>query len=658
MSTDAPEEPEPPASPAAPEAAGPRELQGVSNRALSILTAAAGFLCAALAAIGEIATGAVRTAAFAAAIVIALGFAGWLLYQLRPSRTTDRRTRMRRIAAVLVPILVVTAASVPVFHWVDRTPDCQDPIELTVLVPEDGAYGFEQAIADFNGSDTTGSDCRRANITTYSAPWPQVWKAFEAGWAPVDSDEGPADFDPLRDVGPEPDLWVAESQTQVELAGQAMVAAGGDRVIEPDSSRPLGWTPLVMAVPGPVFESEYEDEQRSVLPLGDLARELRDELGMLRSDPTVSYTALTALRSLYDERATTSGTEVEKLLASSVAQTGLAIPGSDTDLMCDMALREPEAALITTERALSSYNRGEPLGANCPLEDTGRAALSPVYLQGAGGLDYQAVRPGWGDPGEAERAEVADALSTWLAGDETSPLEAFGIRGNEHNGGVLGGDIEFDLEFEDDTEPLATDEPDALLEQYGDNRVPTNVLLAIDHSQSMDVVDGQERSRFDLAVEGVRTALGRLDPKDRAGMWTFPAEGGDTYVEVLGIAEGRSPDDADLLYERPAVTGIDLNRTIVDGVDAVEAASEEDDVKAMVVLTDGADEDSSSTSAAEVGDYVANSEVSVYVIAVGEASCRSKQFTEMTADSRITCLEADEDQIRSTFDSLFHRLWS
>ncbi|HLU28987.1 MAG TPA: vWA domain-containing protein [Glycomyces sp.] len=548
-------------------------------------------------------------------------------------------------------------------------PECDDPVELTVLLPVDGAFGFGEAVAAFNEQYTDDSGCKRANVTAYSAPWPDVQKALELGWE-VDEELGADDerfgFAPQRDVGPRPDLWLAESAAQIDLAETLLSGAGDDGVLDADRAAPIGTTPLVVAVPDQVYETESPPGD-GVLDedLPDLVQRLGDHHGLsvVRSDPTLSYSALLSLEYLYGNGSDAVGVQIEKQLARAAEDIGLGLPGTDTDMLCkltELSSSGPGTAFLTTERALSQHNRGDPLGEGCPLKRGSRSGYAPLYLEGVGGLDYRTARLHWEDLWAERRSEVAADLTDWLAGEhEAWSPELMGVRGNDYVGAELEGGLRFDLNHHAPVEPLGASAIGALLDSYSESRVPTNVLLAIDKSLSMGTqISGEGRNRFELAAEGVRAALQNLSPRDAAGLWTFPAEGGGAYDVLFAIEAGHGPQDADLLSDHPLVRGVDLHRTLMEGVEALEGAAGEDSVEAMVVLTDGADRDEADVEVADVLDRLDASEVSLYVIAVGDASCRAKNFADMTAHPRVDCIEAEEDQVATTFDSLFEQLWS
>jgi len=421
-------------------------------------------------------------------------------------------------------------------------------------------------------------------------------------------------------------------------------------------------------VPDTVLAAGFNGSARTTeRTLPELIAELGDtyDTAVLRSDPAVSTSSLLFLRALYGQDAEPgAGARLENRLADAAVESGIALSPSDTGLLCDLSRTQganPAAAVLTTEAALSRYNSGRSLGDACALTANPHTGLVPVYSTALGALDYQAVRLDWhDDPWSDEREEPAKALRAWLAGereDRWNPTE-MGVRDIGYDGGDLFGDVGFENDFSVEADPISAGEFSALQADYGRNRVPTDVLLAIDHSATMDEPVGGGASRFELAAEGVTTALDYLRADDRVGLWTFPAEGSAPHDELLDIGPDPGEGVADLLAASKGSEGVDLHETVVDGLAELDAAREGERFSAMVVLTDGADVDTSTTTADQVKERLAASEARLYLIAVGETSCRSTSFAALTEDPRVTCLEAAEEQITLTFDSLFNQLWS
>jgi Mg-chelatase subunit ChlD len=609
------------------------------------------------------------TVLIAVGIVIIIVQLLWSLVPVKDGRRTARSTGFVVIAvAVACAFLLGFILHPMVLRFYQQFGSCEDPVELTVLVPEDGAAWFQESITDFNREYGEG-DCRAANVTAYSAPWPEAEKAMAQGWQPPPDGEEDRPFEAMRDVGPRPHFWIAESQTQVELADELLgdPASGVNyEVFEPKDAEPIGRTPLVLAVPEAVFDTQgfNEKSQTTDRPLHELINELDDayDTPVLRSDPAVSTTGLLFFRALDDHG---SAALAESRLADAAASTGIALSPSDTGLLCEVARSQgaiPYAAVLTTEMALAHYNTGKALGDDCPGADDTRSGLVPVYSTGLGSLDYRGVRLDWtGDPWAEQRTAVADDLQSWLAGESGgSNPEALGMRSEDYERDALAGDYRFDTAFDAESDPLSAAEFDALQVDYGRSRLPTTVLLAVDRSGSMNEEVGGGRTRFELATDGVVTALDYLgvNPQDQAALWTFPVSGSGSHEPVFDMTADPPEDVAERLRAAPTSEGVDLHQTVVDGIAELDAAGLDDGSNAMVVITDGADTDRSGTTAGEVRQRLAESQAQLYLIAVGDAACRSATFAALDEDPRVTCLEAEEEQISATFDGLFNQLWS
>lgn len=608
-------------------------------------------------------------------VLVAVGIGVIIVQLLWSLLRVDTGRRTARFTGVAVVVFAVVCSFILGFilrpmalRIYDQFYSCADPVELTVLIPADGADWFQESITEFNREYGEG-DCRAANVTAYSAPWPEVEKAMAQGWQPPQGDEEARPFEALRDVGPRPHFWIAESQTQVELAdaGLSDNASGVNyEVFEPKDAEPIGRTPLVLAVPEAVLDTQQfnDGSQTTDRTLDELIVELGEEYAtpVLRSDPAVSTTGLLFFRSLHDQG---SVALAESRLASAAASTGIALSPNDTELLCEVARAQgaiPYAAVLTTEMALAHYNTGRALGDDCPGADDGHSGLVPIYSTRFGALDYQGVHLDWtGDPWAKKRAAVADDLQAWLAGETSDAYpEALSMRSEDYERDALAGDYRFDTGFPVEADPLSGGEFEALQGDYGRSRLPTTVLLAVDHSGSMNEEVGGGRTRFELATDGVVAALDYLgvDPEDQAALWTFPVSGTGSHEPVFGMTTDPPDDVAGLLGDTGTSEGVDLHQTVVDGLAELDATGHEDGSSAMVVITDGADTDRSDTTVADVREDLAEFQANLYLIAVGEASCRSATFADLDEDPRVTCLEAEEEQITTTFDSLFNQLWS
>lgn len=576
----------------------------------------------------------------------------------------------------------------------EETVPCGDPIELRVLLPEEGASGFAEAIAAFDKQHTDKTGCRVANVTTYDASWNDIEKALELGWEPqvqstedVESDEPSATssaettaehgaFEPMRDVGPRPDLLIVESATQIELASRAPKAS---KALGSNRPTPIGTTPLVLAVPQDAQAAlDTAKVSNPDLTLSEMIKVLSDmdePVPVLRTNPAVSHTGILFLEALYgaDATSTPETKAKENQLSAWTTSEGIPMPATNTDLLCTI-FNPPKAdseqlpqttgsapptpalnaAALTTEAALARYNSGADIGERCPKRGS-RSGLFPYYEGGMDELDYQAVGLDWDEPMADDRAKVAEDLTQWLAnGDDWKPT-LIGIRNIGYTDGKIEGDIGFDREVDIEAVPLSSVEYQELQAFNGENGVDASVLVSIDHSMSMTEQNG-ETTRFELAAEAASTACSYLGDDDRLGLWTFPDPQGASHTEQLPFGEHECEAVADSLADSRPFKAVELHQMMIDGAEAVAAGASGDQVKAMVVLTDGVDKDDAPT-VADVHAALEQTQVTLFVIAVGDVSCESGLFKDLATDPQVICLTADPNQLTSTFDHLYSRLW-
>ena len=248
--------------------------------------------------------------------------------------------------------------------------------------------------------------------------WPALRGAFASGWGAAPGEAGAASLD----LGPRPDVWIAESGAQVDI-----VAPGGQRhgfTVSDDWTLVAG-SPLVLAVP-----ESHAKALRATTGAGDTVQELMAAaaaagLDVVRANPDASFAAaLHTGRPLYGLRGVgaASGTvadaaaleALELDLGHALEQAGLPV-GTDGALLCrldELSRREPPpVAVLTTERAIGGR------GAACPASGAGdeRRRPGPVLpgrgprprLHG-GGADLGRRRAG------RRRADAASAFVEWL----------------------------------------------------------------------------------------------------------------------------------------------------------------------------------------------------------------------------------------------------
>jgi len=190
---------------------------------------------------------------------------------------------------------------------------------------------------------------------------------------------------------------------------------------------------------------------------------------------------------------------------------------------------------------------------------------------------------------------------------------------------------------------------DRVLRAWREDRKPANIMLVLDTSGSMS-----EEGKLDSAKRGLKVFLSQLSPNDRVGLISF----NDQVFYNQAVAPFRQ-DRARLLTQ--------INQLFPGGETAVYDASEAGlkaiqglhdptRINAVVVLTDGEDNQSNQTATelARKLQQQARSEglsVRVYTIAYGQEANRA-ELQEIAAASGGKGYEGDTSDIESVYRSI------
>ncbi|MFD2795617.1 VWA domain-containing protein [Promicromonospora vindobonensis] len=567
---------------------------------------------------------------------------------------------------VLVVTVVGLAGSTGAAVALESARSCEDPTEVAVMVPEDGAAGFTAVADAFERDSVTAFSCPRYHVTTFGMGWPALRTALESGWGAAGGD-GAASFD----LGPRPDVWLAESGVQAELVAPRGTGAGFT------ISTPVlvAGSPLVVAVPEP-----HAEALRATAASGDTIPELMAAAGTagldaVRANPDTSFAAALHTERLYAGSEPETHEALELDLGHALERVGLPL-GSDGALLCRLdelsGKESPQVAVLTSERAMIDRR------AACPVTvgGGGDAALVPFYPGSALGLDYRAVRLAWTDARPSQRrTDAATAFVEWLgtsAGQEALVQEARvrGTDGRPPSGpdGPLPG-LEDAPPAEPGADVVAPTRVGATEDLYHDARRPARVLVLVDSSASMGRPADGDRQRINVAERGVLGALTHLSGSDEVGIWSFSGDAGSSPRPVLDltasdVAEREAPA---LLRElepdgrTPLYDAVDAGTSHLVGLDPDGASRRH--LTALIVLTDGENRPGTGPgSELSAQDLVAAARVEaaagvrVYVVAVGEASCQVSDLREIAAEWDGECWDSSFGELESTLGSLFGQL--
>jgi Ca-activated chloride channel family protein len=212
---------------------------------------------------------------------------------------------------------------------------------------------------------------------------------------------------------------------------------------------------------------------------------------------------------------------------------------------------------------------------------------------------YDVLTAPWVD--DAKKAVAADFLTYLQSPDRQRSFLAAGFR--DAHGGTAGGRI-------DPANGTLPDQPKVVLQppsptvlalvedSWRKERKRARVLIALDVSGSMgdpvDAAGGQ--SKLDLAKAAAVRALGQLQDDDEVGLWAFTTglgDGSKTHVELapLGPLGPQRAKLAQAIQSLQPLNGTPLYRVTEDAERAVTAGFDANRINAVVVLTDGRNED-------------------------------------------------------------------
>ena len=188
------------------------------------------------------------------------------------------------------------------------------------------------------------------------------------------------------------------------------------------------------------------------------------------------------------------------------------------------------------------------------------------------------------------QAHAAGVFEKWVVAHVTPALAAkYGYRpGNPKQLPVAPIDRAHLVDAAEPRVVLGLPEPRVLAKirrAWHDDRKAANVAIVVDVSGSM-----QEKSKLRLAQQGLQVFLRQFSPRDRVGLLTF-SDGVSSIVPVAPMATNRSPliSAVDNLV---AGGGTAVYDATLRGVDAISALADRTRINAVVVLTDGADNES------------------------------------------------------------------
>jgi Ca-activated chloride channel family protein len=534
--------------------------------------------------------------------------------------------------------------------------------------------------ADANKAASGG--CAFAKVKTVSSG--AAADSLTAGW----TDE--------QAFGPKPTIWSPASSAWGAVVDQRLADRGQPATV-PTGAQPFMLTPLVIAMPKPMAEAVGYPQK----PLGfqDIVALSQDPKGwgalghpewgpfkLGKTSPKFSTSALSAtIAQYYTAVGKTSGLTLEDVNRPDVADFNKKIESSvvhygDTTLtFLNNWYRNDQrgtaltyvSAVAVEEKSLIDYNRGNPDGVleqgekprppKVPLvaiypKDGTLFSDNPLFI-----LDAPWVTP-------AQKAGAAAFQSFVQQPDKQKRVLDFGFR--PANPAVPVADPIVAANGVDAAQPsttLGVPDPPVLatiVKRWEEQRKGAQVLLVIDVSGSMgEPVEGADGdTRLDLAKRAAVNALDQFGPNDLVGLRIFSTGISPTpptdYLDLVGIGPITDVREQIKTKIRALVPtkGTPLYTTLVDSYGVVQKAYKPNLINAVVLLTDGKNEDQRNSdlegtirTLGSGREGAAEKPVRVFTIGFGDEA----DLSALTRLSEATDAKAYDSKDPTTIDRVF-----
>jgi Ca-activated chloride channel homolog len=488
-----------------------------------------------------------------------------------------------------------------------------DEVTLAVTASSEKAQLMKQlAAAYMREGHAIDGRCVRVEVTSKASGGAMA--ALVKGW------------DEAAD-GPRPDVWTPASSGWVRLLEQRTLATDRPGLV-PASIPKIAASPLVIAMPRPMAQAlGWPNKQlgwSDVLELSQddtgWARHGHPEWGQFRlgkTNPNFSTSGLNATIGAYFAATRLSSDLTEKDLAS--PKTRKFVEGversvvhyGDTTLTFLSNLQRADdqgaglsyiSAVTVEEKSVWDYNQGNPTGDPATLgrHPKPKVPLVAIYPKEGTLLSdhpWVVLTAPWVD--DAKRKASADLLAYLQGAGARAKFQEFAFRDGQAKPGPLVTESNGLLRDEPKAllSPPAPRVLDKLLRSWASLRKPANVLLVMDTSGSMgEQVSGTGKSKLELAKQAARNSLSQFAGGDQVGLWMFSTQldAETDYRELVSIGPMDSQRRAQLGERIDGLQpggGTGLYDTSLAAHQFVEGRASAEDINAVVLLTDGRNED-------------------------------------------------------------------
>lgn len=481
--------------------------------------------------------------------------------------------------------------------------------------------------------------------------------------------------DEARD-GPRPVIWSPSASSWGAILNQRL-REKGEPPMAPSDAKPFMVTPLVIAMPKPMADALGYPE--TPIGFGDLlalaqnpegwASKGHPEWGAFKlgkTNPNFSTSGLSAtIAQYYSATAKQSDLTLEDLNRPDVdrfmrgVESSVVHYGDITPTFLNGLYRNDRAgvgltyisAVAVEEKSILDYNAGNPDGTLDPGEQPRKPRVPLVAVYPKDGTLFSdnpffVLDADWVDE---DQKRAARQFETYVQQPENQrKVLEFGFRPG--NPAVPVGAPIVAANGVDPDQPqttLGVPAPDVLsrlLDKWGEQRKAAKVLLVMDVSGSMGEEIGGGETKLDVAKQAAIDALDEFKDEDLVGLRIFstnisPRDPSD-YLDLVPIGEigGNREAIAGRIASLIPTEGTPLYTTSVASFEFMKAQFDPARINAVVLLTDGRNEDDYNDLNATIARLRAGSEgqssqpVRLFTIAYGQDADRStlKRLSEAT----------------------------
>lgn len=537
-----------------------------------------------------------------------------------------RRRTISFIAAVVVAAGVIVGLRALTSGGDDAAPaaDAQsvkctgsDAVTLHVTSSPEKAGVMQEVAKAYSGRSVAGK-CADVVVTSQNSG--TTMQELTQGWNEA------AD-------GPRPDVWSPAATGWVNLLRQGLTGTDHAAIVPAAASQSIVNSPLTIAMPKPMAEAlgwpakaiGWKDLAALATDPQGWAKFGHPEWGAFRlgkTNPTISTSGLNATIGAYYAATGTSSDLTAAALEKPQVQAFVGgveqsiVHYGDTTLTFLDNLQKADdrgsalsyiSAVTVEENSLIGYNEGNPTNDPSTLGRHAKPKVPLVAIYPSDGTlnsDHPYTALTWSD--QPHQQVAADFFTYLRTPDVQKKFEDLGFRTFD---GKPGPQVTADNGAQPDAKLNLITPPNPavlaqVLQSWTQLRKKANVLLVVDVSGSMgDPVDGTGKNKMDLAKQAAISSLTQFGDADQVGLWMFATQldGDKDYREVVPVGPVGGQVDGgkrrDVLKSRldglSPQSGTGLYDTTLAAYQYVQQHLDPKAINAVVVLTDGRNEDSS-----------------------------------------------------------------